>query len=76
MDYTHHKHKNFSLLLIKEIKSPRRGASSTDNKSLEYFIFEFNNQIQQRRFFFIAALSIFNRTINKFGLPGAFTKIL
>ncbi|MHC5896967.1 hypothetical protein [Nostoc sp.] len=41
------------------MKSSRRGAPGADNKSLEYLIFEFHSQIQQRRFFSIAALAIF-----------------
>jgi hypothetical protein len=46
------------------MKSSRRGAQSADNKSLEYFIFEFHSQIQQCRFFYIAALAIFKSAAN------------
>ncbi|MEH2144878.1 hypothetical protein [Nostoc sp.] len=40
------------------------GAPGADNKSLEYLIFEFHSQIQQRRFFFIATLAIFKLAAN------------
>jgi hypothetical protein len=43
---------------IKEIKSLRGGTPAADNKSLEYLIFEFHCQIQQRQFFFIATLVV------------------
>ncbi|WP_334781533.1 hypothetical protein [Nostoc sp.] len=46
------------------MKSSRRGAPGADNKSLEYLIFEFHSQIQQRRVFSIAALAIFNLAAN------------
>jgi hypothetical protein len=46
------------------MKSSRTGAPSADNKSLEYFIFEFHSQIRQCRFFYIAALPIFKSAAN------------
>lgn len=46
------------------MKSSLRGAISADNKSLEYLIFEFHSQIQQHRFFAIAALTIFKLATN------------
>lgn len=49
---------------IKEMKSLRRGTPATDNKSLEYLIFEFHCQIQQRQFFSIATLAIFKSAAN------------
>ncbi|MBD2523942.1 hypothetical protein [Nostoc sp. FACHB-133] len=49
---------------IKEMKSLRRGTPAADNKSLEYLIFEFHCQIQQRQFFSIATLAIFKSSAN------------
>ncbi|MBD2512722.1 hypothetical protein [Nostoc sp. ATCC 53789] len=49
---------------IKEMKSLRRGTPAADNKSLEYLIFEFHSQIQQRQFFSIATLAIFKPAAN------------
>ncbi|WP_196517458.1 hypothetical protein [Nostoc sp. WHI] len=46
------------------MKSSRKNASGADNKSLEYLIFEFHTQIQQRQFFFIAAVAIFKLAAN------------
>jgi hypothetical protein len=46
------------------MQSLYRGDPSTDNKSLAYLIFEFHTQIQQRRFFSIAALAIFKLATN------------
>lgn len=40
------------------------GALGADNKSLEYFIFEFHSQIQQHQFFSIATLAIFKLAAN------------
>ncbi|MEH2408900.1 hypothetical protein [Nostoc sp.] len=51
-------------MLIKEMKSSHRFAPGADNKSLEYFIFEFHSQIQQCQFFSIAALAIFKSAAN------------
>ncbi|WP_335035248.1 hypothetical protein [Nostoc sp.] len=57
MDYTSPQASKFLVLLIKVMKNSCRSALGADNKSLEYFIFEFYSQIQQRRFFSIAALA-------------------
>jgi hypothetical protein len=46
------------------MKSSRRGIPDKDNKSLKDLIFKFNNQFQQRGFFFIAALAIFKPNVN------------
>lgn len=46
------------------MKSLCRSAPGADNKSLEYFIFEFDSQIRQCRFFSIAALAIFKSAAN------------
>jgi len=57
------------------MKNLRIGAPSADNKSLEHFIFEFHSQIQQCRFFYIAALAIFKSAANS-GCQTLLQKIL
>ncbi|MEH2220804.1 MAG: hypothetical protein V7K72_27565 [Nostoc sp.] len=46
------------------MKSLRRGDPGARYESLEYLIFEFHCQIQQRQFFSIDTLAIFKSTAN------------